>query len=116
MIYSRSYFKINNIRLTIDRDIVYKSINYLRISPYSIRDNLNVVEIKFQITYKYLLHVGLQLTVRNNKLRPFVFFRSSSEIMSLYWSGALEDKNSALSVSNVLIIAYFDIICCWIKM
>ena len=47
MIYSRSYFKINNIRLTIDRDIVYKSINYLRISPYSIRDNLNVVEIKY---------------------------------------------------------------------
>ena len=47
VIYLRSYFKINNIRLTIDRDIVYKSINHLRISPHSIRDNLNVVEIKY---------------------------------------------------------------------
>ena len=46
---------------------------------------------------------GMQLTVRKNKLRPFVFFRSSSEVMSLYWSGALEEKTSALSVSIILV-------------
>ena len=50
VIYKRLYFKINNIRLTIDRDINYKVVKNYKIFPYIIRDNLNVVELKYQKT------------------------------------------------------------------
>lgn len=46
--YKRSYYKINNIRLTIDKEIAYKRIKYRKILPYVIKDNLNVVELKFK--------------------------------------------------------------------
>ena len=45
-------------------------------------------------------NAGMQLTLAGNQLRPFVFFRSSSDLMSLYWSGALEQKNPAIQVSH----------------
>ena len=45
-------------------------------------------------------NAGMQLTLAGNQLRPFVFFRSSSDLMSLYWSGALEQKNPAIQVSQ----------------
>ena len=48
VIYKRSYYKINNIRLTIDREIAYKKIKYKKILPYLVKDNLNVVELKFK--------------------------------------------------------------------
>jgi len=47
VVYLRTYYKIKNIRLTIDRSIIYKKIRSLKILPFSIRDNLNVVELKY---------------------------------------------------------------------
>ena len=34
----------------------------------------------------------------NFQLRPFIFFSSMGELMSLYWSGSAEQKTSALQV------------------
>lgn len=48
IIYKRTYYKIKNVRLTIDREIFYKKIKYKKIMPYAIRDNLNVVELKYK--------------------------------------------------------------------
>lgn len=48
VIYKRSYFKVNNIRLTIDREICYKNIRNNKILPFTINDNLNVVELKYK--------------------------------------------------------------------
>tara|TARA_X000001036_G_scaffold375591_1_gene364505 strand:- start:80 stop:715 length:636 start_codon:yes stop_codon:yes gene_type:complete len=45
--YLRTYYKINGIRLTIDRKINYKKIKFSKILPYSIQDKLNVVELKY---------------------------------------------------------------------
>ena len=47
VVYKRTYYKIKNIRLTIDQDISYKSVRFARILPYTIKDNLNVVELKY---------------------------------------------------------------------
>ena len=44
-------------------------------------------------------NAGMVLNVLGNQLRPIVFFKSMSELMSLYWSGAAEEKNSALQVT-----------------
>jgi len=41
-------------------------------------------------------NAGMQLTLAGNQLRPFVFFKSSGDLMSLYWSGALDNKNTAI--------------------
>jgi hypothetical protein len=41
---------------------------------------------------------GIEIKFLGNALRPFVFFNSMGELMSLYWSGAAEEKNSALQV------------------
>lgn len=48
VIYKRSYYKINNIRLTVDREIIYKRIKFKKILPYKIKDVLNVVELKYK--------------------------------------------------------------------
>jgi len=45
--YLRTYYKIKDIRLTIDRKINYKKIKFSKILPYSIQDKLNVVELKY---------------------------------------------------------------------
>ena len=41
---------------------------------------------------------GIEIKFLGNKLRPFIFFSSMGELMSLYWSGASEEKTSALQV------------------
>ena len=41
---------------------------------------------------------GMELRILGNSIRPFVFFEGMSDIMSLYWSGKLEEKASALRV------------------
>lgn len=41
---------------------------------------------------------GMELTILGNALRPFVFFESMSDLISLYWSGKAEEKTSALRV------------------
>ena len=41
---------------------------------------------------------GIEIKFLGNALRPFVFFNSMGDLMSLYWSGAAEEKNSALQV------------------
>lgn len=46
VVYLRSYFKIFNIRLTLDENIVYRKINNRRISNIFIKDNDYVVELK----------------------------------------------------------------------
>jgi len=47
IIYERSYYKIKNIRLTLDQNIYYKKISNSQISQLSTKDKLNVVELKF---------------------------------------------------------------------
>jgi hypothetical protein len=41
---------------------------------------------------------GIEIKFLGNKLRPFIFFNSMGELMSLYWSGASEERTSALQV------------------
>ena len=43
----------------------------------------------------------MQLTLAGNQLRPFVFFKSSGDLMSLYWSGALDNRNTAIQVGGM---------------
>ena len=47
IIYERSYFKIKDIRLTIDRNIIYKKFTNGRISSFSTCDSFNIVELKY---------------------------------------------------------------------
>ena len=45
--YKRSYYKIKNIRLTLDEKITYKRISNREVSKFSTFDNYNIVELKF---------------------------------------------------------------------
>ncbi len=45
--YKRSYYKIKNIRLTLDEKITYKKIVNQEISKFSTFDNYNIAELKF---------------------------------------------------------------------
>ena len=45
--YKRSYYKIKNIRLTLDEKITYKRIINREVSKFSTFDNYNIVELKF---------------------------------------------------------------------
>ncbi len=47
VIYERSYFKVKDIRLTIDKNIIYKNFNNGEISKFSTVDNFNIVELKY---------------------------------------------------------------------
>ena len=47
VIYQRSYYKIKNIRLTIDEKITYKKIIDKKVSKLSTFDNYNIVELKY---------------------------------------------------------------------
>ena len=46
IVYQRSYYKIFNIRLTLDENITYRKINNRRLSNIFIKDNDYVVELK----------------------------------------------------------------------
>ena len=45
--YKRSYYKVKNIRLTLDENISYKKIINKEIGNLSTFDNYNIVELKF---------------------------------------------------------------------
>ena len=45
--YKRSYYKIKNIRLTLDEKITYKRIINREVSKFSTFDNYNIAELKF---------------------------------------------------------------------
>ena len=45
--YKRSYYKIKNIRLTLDENITYKRILSNNISKFTTYDNFNIVELKY---------------------------------------------------------------------
>ena len=47
IVYERSYYKVKNIRLTLDQKIIYRRIYNGQISSFSTYDNSNVVELKF---------------------------------------------------------------------
>ena len=47
IVYERSYYKVKNIRLTLDQKIIYRRIYNSQISSFSTYDNSNVVELKF---------------------------------------------------------------------
>ena len=47
IVYERNYYKVKNIRLTLDEKIIYKRIYNGQISSFSTHDNSNVVELKF---------------------------------------------------------------------
>ena len=47
VIYERSYYLVRNIRLTLDKKIVYKKVSSGQISNFSTFDNSNVLELKF---------------------------------------------------------------------
>jgi len=51
--YQRSYYKIKNIRLTIDEKITYKNIINRKISEFSTFDDYNIVELKFNSSEFY---------------------------------------------------------------
>jgi len=41
---------------------------------------------------------GIEIRFLGYQIRPFIVFSSMGELMSLYWSGATEQKTSALQV------------------
>ena len=47
IVYERNYYKVKNIRLTLDQKIIYKRIYNGQISSFTTYDNANVVELKF---------------------------------------------------------------------
>jgi len=47
IVYERAYYKVKNIRLTLDQKIIYRRIYNTQISNFSTFDNSNVVELKF---------------------------------------------------------------------
>ena len=47
IVYERNYYKVKNIRLTLDQKIIYKRIYNGQISSFTTYDNSNVVELKF---------------------------------------------------------------------
>ena len=49
IVYERSYFRIKDIRLTIDKNIAYKKFNNGKISNFSTVDNYNIVELKYDV-------------------------------------------------------------------
>ena len=46
---NRSYFRIKDIRLTIDKNIAYKKFSNGKISNFSTVDNYNIVELKYDV-------------------------------------------------------------------
>ena len=46
--YERSYYKIENVRITVDEKIIYKKIVNKKISELSTSDNFSIVELKSQ--------------------------------------------------------------------
>ena len=57
-------------------------------------------------------NAGMELRILGNSLTPFVFFESMSDIMSLYWSGKLDEKTSALQVKklDLFLNPFFDLL------
>lgn len=51
---------------------------------------------------------GMTLTLLGNQLRPFLFFRSTSELMGHLWSGAASEPTPVFR-SNLLLADYADI-------
>lgn len=51
---------------------------------------------------------GMTLTLLGNQLRPFLFFRSTSELMGHLWSGAASEPTPVFR-SNLLLADYTDI-------
>ena len=47
IVYQRAYYKVKNIRLTLDQKISYKRIFNGQISNFTTYDNSNVIELKF---------------------------------------------------------------------
>jgi SPX domain protein involved in polyphosphate accumulation len=47
VVYQRSYYKVKNVRLTIDEKIIYKKIINNKISKLSTFDNYKIVELKY---------------------------------------------------------------------
>lgn len=79
--YKRSYFTFNRkIRFTYDRDIKYEKINLNKISSRTIKDPMNVLEIKFE---KDNLKYARQLIHNSN----FLPKRFSKYLRGLYLSG-----------------------------
>lgn len=52
VLYQRDYFMVNNIRITIDKNILYKKVSNKDISSTSVSDKFNVVEIKYNQNIK----------------------------------------------------------------
>ncbi len=46
-------------------------------------------------------HAGMEMRLLDNSIRPFVFFQSVADLMSIYWSGKAEEKNSAMQVNSI---------------
>lgn len=49
-------------------------------------------------------NAGIEITLMDTQLRPYVFFTSKSELMGHVWSGTASDRTTALQVSFSSII------------
>ena len=47
-------------------------------------------------------NAGMELSLLGQPLRPFVFFESAADIMSMYWSGKLGERLTALQGTQLL--------------
>ena len=81
--YRRTYFKIFDVRLTIDRNIEYQMVNGKRLSPHKFKDPDVAVEIKADnlVPNEYLL--------RKFPFERIRFSKYSNAINKLLKSGVL---------------------------
>lgn len=47
-------------------------------------------------------NAGIEITLMDTQLRPYVFFTSKSELMGHVWSGTASERTTALQVSAVV--------------
>lgn len=47
-------------------------------------------------------NAGIEITLMDTQLRPYVFFTSKSELMGHVWSGTASERTTALQVGRLL--------------
>ena len=80
IVYERNYYKVKNIRLTLDEKIIYKRIYNGQISGFSTHDNSNVVELKFNsesLTNSVIKNFPFEISRFSKYCRGIEFIKSN---------------------------------------
>ena len=80
IVYERNYYKVKNIRLTLDQKIIYKRIYNGQISSFTTYDNSNVVELKFNsenLTNSVIKNFPFEISRFSKYCRGIEFIKSN---------------------------------------